>query len=205
MMSARTASWSGSASRFRISASVSGVDGQFGTTRAGEVRSGSAKTMSKATAAAPALARFAEEALTLGEREFGGDHPYTATFLNNLAALHSAQGRYAQADPLYRRALAIQESAFGRPPPDVARTLNNLAVLYRKNRAVSLRPSRSISGRSRSGRVRSGRSTRMSPQASITWDFCTRPRVATPRPSRSISARSRSRKSAGTRTPQRRP
>ena len=33
---------------------------------------------------------FAEIALRLGEREFGPDHPNTATFLNNLALLYPA-------------------------------------------------------------------------------------------------------------------
>ena len=41
--------------------------------------------------------RFARKALELSQREFGPDHPTTATFLNNLAALHQVQGRYAEA------------------------------------------------------------------------------------------------------------
>ena len=32
--------------------------------------------------------------LELGEREFGPDHPTTATLLNNLAGLYRNQGRY---------------------------------------------------------------------------------------------------------------
>ena len=38
--------------------------------------------------------------------------------LNNLAS--STQGRYAEAEPLYKRALAIQEKALGPDHPDVA-------------------------------------------------------------------------------------
>jgi hypothetical protein len=39
-----------------------------------------------------------------------------------------AQGRYADAEPLYRRASAVRESARSRPV--VAQWLNGLAVLY---------------------------------------------------------------------------
>ena len=51
--------------------------------------------------------------------------------LNNLAALYADQGRYADAEPLYKRALAIREKALGPDHPDVATSLNNLAELYR--------------------------------------------------------------------------
>jgi tetratricopeptide (TPR) repeat protein len=74
---------------------------------------------------------FAEQALKLGEQEFGPDHPHTASFLINLAELYQAQGRYAEAEPLYKRALAIREKALGPEHPQVAENLNNLADLYR--------------------------------------------------------------------------
>ena len=54
--------------------------------------------------------------------------------LNNLAALYYAQGRYADAEPLYRRALAVRLMALGPDHPDVAQSLNNLAVLYQVQR-----------------------------------------------------------------------
>jgi CHAT domain-containing protein/Tfp pilus assembly protein PilF len=50
--------------------------------------------------------------------------------LNNLAALYDNQGRYADAEPLFKRSLAIQEKAFGPDHRDVATVLNNLAALY---------------------------------------------------------------------------
>ena len=50
--------------------------------------------------------------------------------LNNLAVLYDEQGRYAEAEPLYKRALAIREKALGPDHPDVATSLNNLALLY---------------------------------------------------------------------------
>ena len=54
-----------------------------------------------------------------------------ALSLNDLAALYNAQGRYAEAEPLYKRALAIREKALGPAHPDVATSLENMAALYR--------------------------------------------------------------------------
>ncbi len=47
--------------------------------------------------------------------------------LNNLATLHEKQGRYADAEPLFRRALAILDHALGPDHPDTAMSLSNLA------------------------------------------------------------------------------
>jgi CHAT domain-containing protein/tetratricopeptide (TPR) repeat protein len=44
--------------------------------------------------------------------------------------LYKTQARYADAEPLYRRALAIYEKASGHNHPSVAVALNNLALLY---------------------------------------------------------------------------
>ncbi len=62
--------------------------------------------------------------------EFGVEDPRFATSLNNLAVLYKAQGRYAEAEPLYQRALAIYEKALGPDHPTTATQLNNLVVLY---------------------------------------------------------------------------
>jgi CHAT domain-containing protein len=53
-----------------------------------------------------------------------------AATLNNLAGVYHAQGKYADAEGLYRRALTIREQALGASHPGVAQTLNNLAVVY---------------------------------------------------------------------------
>ena len=74
---------------------------------------------------------FAAEALRLGEKELGSDHPHTGAFLNNLASLYQAQGRYADAEPLQDRALAIFEKTFEPEHPDVATILENYAGLLR--------------------------------------------------------------------------
>ena len=53
-----------------------------------------------------------------------------ARSLNDLGVVYYAQGKYAEAVPLYERALVIQGKILGREHPDVALTLNNLAALY---------------------------------------------------------------------------
>ncbi len=58
------------------------------------------------------------------------DHPEKGGTLNDLARLYESQGRYAEAEPLYKRSLAIREKALGPDHPDVAAMLNDLAVLY---------------------------------------------------------------------------
>ena len=61
---------------------------------------------------------------------FGAQDPRLATGLNNLARLYQAQGKYAEAEPLYQRALANGEKVLGPEHPTVAASLNNLAELY---------------------------------------------------------------------------
>ena len=70
---------------------------------------------------------FWRNALELGEREFGPDHPTTATLLNNLATLYYAQGRYEAVEPLLKRALAIHEKALG---PDHLSVATRLGIMY---------------------------------------------------------------------------
>ncbi len=62
--------------------------------------------------------------------KFAADDPRRARSLNELAVVYSAQGRYADAEPLYKRALAIWEKALGPESPEVATSLNNVASLY---------------------------------------------------------------------------
>ena len=55
-----------------------------------------------------------------------------AESLNLLAVIYLAQGKYAKAEPLYRRALAILKKRVGPDHPNIVKTLNNLAELYEK-------------------------------------------------------------------------
>lgn len=77
----------------------------------------------------------AEKALraALNEAErFGPQDPRLAASFNNLAALYRAQGKYAEAEPLYKRALAIREKVLGPEHPAVATSLENYAALLPK-------------------------------------------------------------------------
>jgi tetratricopeptide (TPR) repeat protein len=73
---------------------------------------------------------IAQELLEFCEKALGSDHPYTATFLNNLAGLYRSTGDYAKAEPLLQRTLKIREQALGPDDPDTATTVNDLAALY---------------------------------------------------------------------------
>lgn len=60
-----------------------------------------------------------------------------ARSLNVLALLYKAQGKYSEAEPLYKRSLTIKEKALGPEHPLVATTLRNLAALYRNMNRTS--------------------------------------------------------------------
>jgi tetratricopeptide (TPR) repeat protein len=60
----------------------------------------------------------------------GNEDLQFAFSLNQLAELYRKQGKYKEAEPLYRRSLFIVEKQLGEDHPDVAVRLNNLAVLY---------------------------------------------------------------------------
>ena len=44
--------------------------------------------------------------LAINEKALGPDHPSVALALNDLAELYKEEGRYADPEPLYKRALA---------------------------------------------------------------------------------------------------
>jgi tetratricopeptide (TPR) repeat protein len=83
-------------------------------------------------------ARYAEaeplfqRALGIREKTLGPEHPDVAESLNNLAALHYAQGKYAEAEALHQRALGIREKALGPEHPNVATVLKSYALLLRQ-------------------------------------------------------------------------
>ncbi|MDH3669747.1 MAG: tetratricopeptide repeat protein [Gammaproteobacteria bacterium] len=63
--------------------------------------------------------------------EMGPEDPRLALSLNNLALVYHAQGRYDEAEPVYKRAISITERALGPDHPNLAASLGNLAELYR--------------------------------------------------------------------------
>ena len=139
-------------------------------------------------AATPRPSRSTSAPWRSARRRSAPSIPTSATSLNNLAVLYQAQGRYAEAEPLYQRALAIREKALGPEHPDVGhqpqqpgRALPSPGPLRRGRAALS----------ARAGDPREGaraRASRRRPPASTTWPRSTATRAATPRPSRSTSA-----------------
>ena len=68
---------------------------------------------------------------------FGPNDLRLATTLNDLGLLYRAEGKFKDAEPLYRRSLAIRENKLGASNPAVAVSLNNLAgLLAAENRYV---------------------------------------------------------------------
>ena len=64
-------------------------------------------------------------ALKLAEYSHGSSHPSVATRLNGLAGLYMRYGRYAEAEPIYKRSLEIREKALGPDHPYVASSINS--------------------------------------------------------------------------------
>ena len=79
----------------------------------------------------PKAERQLEAALKEAEG-FGPQDPRLATSLNDLGEVYRLQGKYAEAEPLYKRSLAIYEKALGPEHPNVATSLENYAALLRK-------------------------------------------------------------------------
>ena len=77
------------------------------------------------------LIDYYEGKLASKERDIGSGHCDLADDLNNVALLYVAQGRSAEAEPLYGRALAIREDCLDSEHPAVAQILENYAVQQR--------------------------------------------------------------------------
>lgn len=74
--------------------------------------------------------KVAKEVLEHAEKEFTS-HPYViAISLNNLGLFYRVQGKYASAEPLYKRAVAILEEVYGPEHDKVAVAIHRLAELY---------------------------------------------------------------------------
>ena len=95
----------------------------------------------------PAAQIDAQELERLVKARFGADHPDYAVALNKLGIVVQAQGKYTEAEGLYKRALAIREKALGASHPDVGQTLNNLAHRVSSPRQVHARRRGSSSAR----------------------------------------------------------
>jgi len=60
----------------------------------------------------------------------GPKHNDTLVCKNNLALLYVAQGKYPEAEPLYKRCLQLRKKFLGENHPDTLISINNLACLY---------------------------------------------------------------------------
>ena len=85
-----------------------------------------AKPASKTAAEAEG---WLKQDLADAEKTHGPDHLTTGTRLNNLALLYHAQGKYDQAEPLFKRALDITEKALGPDHPKTKRTKANYMAI----------------------------------------------------------------------------
>jgi tetratricopeptide (TPR) repeat protein len=73
--------------------------------------------------------REKKRAIAIYEKAFGPEHPDLGAQLGNQARLYQAQGRYAEAEPLYQRALTIQEKVHGSNHETTEATRRNLQRL----------------------------------------------------------------------------
>ena len=60
----------------------------------------------------------------------GPEHPDTLASWSNLAAVYNNQGKYAQAEALYRQSLEINRRVLGPEHPGTLASMNNLAGVY---------------------------------------------------------------------------
>jgi len=77
----------------------------------------------------PAAKRHFERALSVGEANYGPDHPIVAIRINNLASVMHDLGDLVGARAGFERALRIDEAAYGLHHPEVAIDINNLALV----------------------------------------------------------------------------
>jgi tetratricopeptide (TPR) repeat protein len=86
---------------------------------------------------------------------WGFEFVEAARLLNQAGLYLYERGRFAEAEPLFRRALAIKEKALGPEHPDVARVLENHAALLRETRREA--EAEKLEARARTIRAKHGR------------------------------------------------
>jgi tetratricopeptide (TPR) repeat protein len=77
------------------------------------------------------MRRGGDQSSTSGGNRAEDDSLARASDLLDRANCYKNQGKYSEAEPLYKRALAIKEEKLGHDHPDTATSLNNLAALYK--------------------------------------------------------------------------
>ena len=141
--------------------------------------------------------------LAISEKALGPDHPDVGSSLNNLAELYRDQGRYAEAEPLYKRASPSARRRWG---PTTPMSAARSTTWPSSTRPGPLRRGRAaLQARPRHPEKALGPDHPDVGTRSTTWPSSIAPRAATPRPSRSTSAPRHPREGAGARPPRRRP
>ena len=74
---------------------------------------------------------YYEQALAIGKKVYGDQHPNVAIRLNNLGSAWKSLGEYKKAIKLYEQALAIGKKVYGDQHPKVATYLNNLGSAWK--------------------------------------------------------------------------
>lgn len=78
----------------------------------------------------PVATKLLATVITIYMQYLGLEHPYTASALNNMAALCCQIGEYEQAERFCQHALQVLEKKLGAEHPDIAASLINLAAIY---------------------------------------------------------------------------
>jgi hypothetical protein len=66
------------------------------------------------------------------EKFLGKEHPSMLTSMNNVAGLLYSQGKYHEAEPIYRQTLALRGKFLGKKHPSTPISMNNLALLLNR-------------------------------------------------------------------------
>ena len=72
--------------------------------------------------------QYWRDAIALAEATWGPNHPFTAAILCRFASTLDDEDRYAEAEPLYRRALTIRRTRLEPDDPSIGSVLQDLAA-----------------------------------------------------------------------------
>lgn len=70
------------------------------------------------------------KALTIQEKVFGKEHPFTAISYNNIGLTYYENGNYEKALDYVKKALSIDEKLLNKGDPTIASMYNNIATIY---------------------------------------------------------------------------
>jgi tetratricopeptide (TPR) repeat protein len=78
-------------------------------------------------------------AINIQEEALGSEHPRLATTLDHLAYLYGTQGKYEEAEALYKRGLDILQRSLKPDHPNISETIQKLGwINFKAGRCGSL-------------------------------------------------------------------